>query len=250
MFIKPAYSKVPLKTPTQWSSLACGEFIKSQTREVMRRYERKMKPGCQVIVGNLGAELQQEEHIDRVSVAPSGQADMLGILTELPIKTDSVDTLISPFTLEFHQHPHQLLREYTRVLDDDGVLVLMGFNPVSPAVASGFFVRHVKPFPWCGRYFSIARMKDWLALLGFDVKYSEYFVPHLLHKAEFQGLDWSSSLCEKVRVFNAAYVLVATKQTLIGRINTVSTRRKVRLSGQQPATAMTSDSFKLDKSKR
>lgn len=247
MFIKPAYSKTPLKTPTQWDSLACGALIKTQTQEVIHRYERRMKPGCQVIVGNLGAELQQEETTRRVSVAPSGQPNILSLLTELPIQSGIVDTLISPFTLEFQQNPHQLLREYTRTLDDDGVLVLMGFNPFSPAIASGLFLRHAKAFPWCGRYFAMARMKDWLALLGFDVKYSEYFVPHLLHKAECSELDWSRWLGQKVSIFNAAYVLIATKRTLIGRINTVSKRKNVRFSGQQPATAMTSDSFKLDK---
>jgi SAM-dependent methyltransferase len=70
---------------------------------------------------------------------------------------------------EFHEHPHQLLREVERVLIAEGQLVIIGFNPFSlwgmrrrlPACPEGA--------PWNGRYLSLPRIKDWLTLLSFEI---------------------------------------------------------------------------------
>ena len=169
-------------------------------------------------------------------------------LTDMALKQDSVDNLIAPFVLEFCQNPHKLLREVTRVLDDDGVLVLTGFNPYSPAVASGFFVRHKKSFPWCGRYFTLIRVKDWLEVLGFEVLESEFYVSHFLHHSEHRGSDWSTKLSEVIPGMRAAYFIVARKQTLITRLKPSVQRKQLAVNGRQTAAAMTTKQF--SKSKR
>ncbi len=88
---------------------------------------------------------------------------------ELPFDTNSVDLVLLPHILEFSPHPHEILREVVRVLRPEGSVVISGFNPLSL-----WGVRRVlwrkQEFPWCGNFISLLRLKDWLALLGFEVE--------------------------------------------------------------------------------
>ncbi len=71
--------------------------------------------------------------------------------------------------LEFADEPHAVLREVDRVMMPEGRLVLLGFNPWSLwglRSALGPGRRYV---PWNGSFVSLLRVKDWLALLGFEV---------------------------------------------------------------------------------
>nr|WP_282444878.1 methyltransferase domain-containing protein [Idiomarina sp. ATCH4] len=221
--------------------MACGQYVMEQTAELIRCYQRRLKPGRTVAIGSLAPGLNHsfQNRADWLTIGAGKQVAVRSKLTELAVKENSVDNLIAPFVLEFCQNPHQLLREVTRVLDDDGVLILTGFNPYSPAVASGFFIRHKKSFPWCGRYFSSIRIKDWLELLGFEVLESEFYVSHFLHKGEYQGSDWSTKLSEKIPGLRAAYFIVARKQTLVDKLKPLVQRRQLAVNGQQPAAAMT-----------
>lgn len=87
---------------------------------------------------------------------------------EMPFETNSIDLMILPHVLEFSSHPHQILREVERVLRPEGSVILSGFNPLSL-----WGIRQAlgqsKEHPWCGKFISFPRMKDWLALLGFEV---------------------------------------------------------------------------------
>lgn len=242
MLIKPAYSAAELPEPLHWSSLACGRYIQNETQALLRQYQHRFTPGKTLGLGALAADLEGENSSPpcALTLGPKGAVSVRSRLTEMGLKSDSVANVIAPFVLEFHQHPHQVLREVTRILEDDGVLMLCGFNPFSPAVISGFFLRHKKPFPWNGRYFSAMRIKDWLALLGYEVVASPVYVPHFLHHSEHRGRDWSTAVCEFSPRLGAAYCIVARKQRLIERMKPMAQRTKLRVSRHQPATAMTS----------
>jgi len=88
----------------------------------------------------------------------------------LPIQAGSVDVLVLPHVLEFARSPHAVLREAERVLIPEGHLVVLGFNPWSLfglwRLAAGWRGN----MPWCGRFVGLARLRDWLALLGFDIE--------------------------------------------------------------------------------
>lgn len=90
-------------------------------------------------------------------------------LPELPIASGSVDLVVLAHGLEFHQHPHQLLREVERVLIAEGQLVIVGFNPFSLWGLRRHLPRCPTEGPWDGQYISLPRLKDWLALLGFEI---------------------------------------------------------------------------------
>ncbi len=87
----------------------------------------------------------------------------------LPIASQSIDLVVLPHVLEFSAHPHQILREVERVLIPEGHLLLTGFNPISLWGACRLMRRGQGTFPWGGRFIGLPRLKDWLALLNFEV---------------------------------------------------------------------------------
>ena len=96
------------------------------------------------------------------------QADVRLCGAELPFACNSLDLLLMPHVLEFTQHPHLILREVERVLMPEGSLVISGFNPHSLWGMYRALGRR-QGYPWCGHFIALSRLKDWLALLGFEV---------------------------------------------------------------------------------
>lgn len=88
--------------------------------------------------------------------------------TELPFASDSLDMVLLPHVLEFAEHPHQILREVERVLMPEGNLIISGFNPRSLWGLHRALGRR-QGYPWSGHFIALPRLKDWLALLGFEV---------------------------------------------------------------------------------
>ncbi|MDO9190635.1 MAG: methyltransferase domain-containing protein [Sulfurimicrobium sp.] len=87
----------------------------------------------------------------------------------LPVASQSIDLLLLPHLLEFSAHPHQILREAERVLMPEGNLIISGYNPFSLWGLWRMLLNNNQSYPWCGRFISLSRLKDWLALLGFEV---------------------------------------------------------------------------------
>jgi len=86
----------------------------------------------------------------------------------VPIQSDSLDVVVLQHTLEFAKDPHEVLREVDRILIPEGHVVIVAFNPWSLWGVWRLLRRRSKRFPWCGRFLSVTRMKDWMGLLGFD----------------------------------------------------------------------------------
>ncbi|MFZ5556076.1 MAG: class I SAM-dependent methyltransferase [Pseudomonadota bacterium] len=105
----------------------------------------------------------------RFVVAPEQGAQVRADFRELPLASGSVDLVLMPHVLEFSENPHQILREVERVLMPEGSVVITGFNPRSLWGARRLGTRRPRPTPWNGQFISLPRLKDWLALLGFEV---------------------------------------------------------------------------------
>ncbi|MEO8038548.1 MAG: class I SAM-dependent methyltransferase [Betaproteobacteria bacterium] len=105
----------------------------------------------------------------RAAVGHEGPVRLRADLCELPVASGEVDIVAMPHTLEFSPNPHQALREVQRVLRPEGRLVVSGFNPWSLWGAARLLRSRSGEFPWCGQFVGLARIKDWLALLGFEV---------------------------------------------------------------------------------
>ena len=102
-------------------------------------------------------------------LGPEGPVGIRGDICELPVASSSIDLVVLPHTLEFSANPHQVLREVQRILMPEGHIVLSGFNPWSLWGATRWLRRDVTDFPWCGQFISLARIKDWMALLNFEL---------------------------------------------------------------------------------
>jgi len=105
----------------------------------------------------------------RQTAGESGDVDVLCDLRQIPFAANSVDLVVMPHLLEFHDDPHQILREAERVLIPEGQLIIVGFNPLSLWGLRRRLPNGSDNFPWNGNYISVQRLKDWLQLLGFDV---------------------------------------------------------------------------------
>ena len=93
----------------------------------------------------------------------------------LALQSDSVDVLLLPHTLEFAAEPHEVLRESGRVLTGEGVLLVLGFEPLGVWSVRHAFTRGGFP-PGRIRTIPAQRLSDWLKLLGFEVGAAERFL--------------------------------------------------------------------------
>jgi SAM-dependent methyltransferase len=139
--------------------------------------------------------------------------------TQLPFKTASIDLLLLPHVLEFSEDPHQTLRDAERVLVPEGHII-SGFNPLS-AWGLKRLAAKSKGYPWQGTFFSLLRIKDWLALLDFEIvsiKMDCYALPFSnpswLKRCDFMdktGSGWWPMM-------GAIYFVVAKKRVLGMRV--------------------------------
>jgi SAM-dependent methyltransferase len=105
----------------------------------------------------------------RFVAGPDGPVGLQSDLEALPIQTASADLVVMPHCLEFSSNPHQILREASRILMPEGHVVLSGFNPWSLWGARRIAVRRNGDPPWAGQFINLPRLKDWMALLGFEL---------------------------------------------------------------------------------
>jgi SAM-dependent methyltransferase len=114
--------------------------------------------------------------------AHAGDADLCADPAYLPLASDSVDAVLLPHTLERSPDPHQVLREAERVLLGEGHLIVLGFHPWGP-----WGLRQQLAFssPWGGRFVRAGRLREWLAVLGFETLFVKpyLFRPPFTHDA-------------------------------------------------------------------
>ncbi len=113
--------------------------------------------------------LRESRITHRMRVASDGGPDLYAKGHELPLATQSIDLVLLPHVLEFTAEPHAILREIDRVMMPEGRLVILGFNPWSLWGLRSAIGFTRDQYPWRGKFVSLLRVKDWLALLGFDV---------------------------------------------------------------------------------
>jgi SAM-dependent methyltransferase len=96
---------------------------------------------------------------------------------ELPLASDSVDTVIVHNALEFALNPHRVLSEIQRVLTPQGQLLIVMFNPVSLLGVQARLRGALGDPLWQNfRPITPGRLSDWLTLLNFEVHDSQHVV--------------------------------------------------------------------------
>ncbi|MGB7543253.1 MAG: methyltransferase domain-containing protein [Burkholderiales bacterium] len=149
---------------------------------------------------------------------------------QLPLASQSIDLLVLPHVLEFSPRPHQILREAERVLMPEGSIVISGFNPLSLWGAKRALGWKRNEHPWCGRFIGLVRLKDWLALLGFELNGGRFGC----YAPPFSQSRWlqRSAFMEKAGdrwwpICGGAYVVRAIKRVTGMRLVTPAWRNKL-----------------------
>lgn len=138
----------------------------------------------------------------------------------LPFDTASLDLVTLPHTLDFAASPHQTLREAARVLRPEGRLILTAFNPLSfwwlrqKSVALGlapYLPTHTVPI-------SLYRLKDWLALLGFEIICGRFglYMPWCRSEKGFQHWDWINKAGDRWAPHCANLIVLSAVKRLPG----------------------------------
>ncbi len=171
-------------------------------------------------------------------------------LDQLAIASDSIDAVLLAHTLDIHPNPHAVLREVDRVLRPDGQLLVLGFNPGGTWGLRRLLSRRSFP-PGVQRMISERRLKDWLRLLNFRIRKTQFyhFQQPFFRAAGNAGSGLSASTQASAAVpaanlrsrqmgrrfawpiFAACYVLVAQKQTWQATLIRPGWRNRPRLVG-------------------
>lgn len=146
-------------------------------------------------------------------------------LDSLPFRSDSIDAIFLPHTLELAEDPYAVLREAERVLCAEGCLIICGFNPFSGWGVRRRFAEHWgRPAfpPEIQRMLSERRLRDWVALLGFDV----HRVYGYLGLLPTNGRARPPPASPRAAWLTGAYLLKARKR--VQTLTLVRPRRRVR----------------------
>ncbi len=137
------------------------------------------------------------------------------IMDELPFESGSLDLIAMPHVLEFNEHPHQILREVERVLRPEGTIIISGFNPRSLWGVRRMLGKRTG-YPWSGDFIALPRLKDWLALLGFEVVAGRFacYAPPLANPKWLKRFNFMEAAGDRWwAVCGGVYFLQAIKRT-------------------------------------
>jgi SAM-dependent methyltransferase len=161
---------MPTNTLQDWFATPLGQYLLEKEQAYLDDVTPDIFGFHAMQLGMPEVDLLRESRIaHRMRIAAADHPDVYAKCHELPLATNSIDMVLLPHVLEFAAEPHAILREVDRVMLPEGRLVIVGFNPWSlwGLRSSVGFSRN--EYPWNGRFVSLPRVKDWLALLGFDV---------------------------------------------------------------------------------
>ncbi|WP_133469473.1 class I SAM-dependent methyltransferase [Paraglaciecola marina] len=206
--------------PESWRDLPVGDNIKTLIELEIEEASRKFFGYHLVRLGNLSSEIELKscpiKH--QVNITPDNlsHSSIIAKTSSLPITENSVDAFILANELDFSRDPHQVLREVDRAIIPNGYVVITGFNPFSISGLCKYLPINKGSVLHDARYFSCARVKDWLQLLGFEIM----DVKHLLFNELFlnRKLNASSKLslwCQQyLSALTTMYIIVARKREI------------------------------------
>ena len=157
------------RTAAEWHATPLGQYLLAREHAYFDHAVADVFGYNAFQLGMVEHDLLRASRIPlRVRLDLAGGAGLRADFRELPIATTSADLVLLPHTLEFSPNPHQILREVARVLLPEAHVVIACFNPWS---LWGFrrLLGSREDYPWRGRFIHLPRLKDWLALLGFEI---------------------------------------------------------------------------------
>lgn len=176
---------------------------------------------------------------------------LLADFESLPLESDSIDVIILHHVLEFSAHPHQILKEVSRVLIPRGHVIIVGFNPFSlmgvwRAIASRFS----RQAQWHYQPLTKWRLQDWFKFLDLNkTQISDTFYrPPCRRLLLLNRLAFLESFGKKLHLpLGGSYVMVARKDVnAMTPIRAPWEKISRRLPGLAAARPVTPRSYTLD----
>ncbi|MBL8309414.1 MAG: class I SAM-dependent methyltransferase [Burkholderiales bacterium] len=153
----------------EWLTTPLGRYVLVREQQLFDQTLPDLFGFYALQLGAAAAPLMQTSRVThRFTMAWDTPAQLVAEADQLPFAENQFDVVLLPHTLESQALPHEVLREAYRVLRPEGHLFLTGFNPYSMFGIKRYLGRDRRG-PWGSEFISLARAKDWLTLLGFDI---------------------------------------------------------------------------------
>ncbi len=226
-----------------WLKSVAGQYLQAQEQAAFDAAVFDLFGFNAVQMGMTQMNLLQNSRIPHCLMASETIFNAADLYCEddfLPFAEMSLDLLLLPHRLEFSERPHQTLREAARVLMPEGHLLITGFNPWSAWGLKSSFKKMIqffklqkktssqsadsnnlwRDYPWHAHMIRMARLKDWLALLNFEVVSVEKIchAPPFTHDRWLKKCGWLDALGFRylkrfgLDRFGGVYFIVAKKR--------------------------------------
>jgi SAM-dependent methyltransferase len=231
----------PASTPAAWLRTPFGECLLAQERALLTDALEDVFGLHLLQVGEWGEGLSlagPARVLSKTLWAPSAghPVNVCCDPAALPARSDSIDAVLLPHTLEFVDDAYALLRELDRVLVAEGQLIVLGFNGLGPWSWRHRLTRGGFP-PGMQRLLREGRVRDWFALLGFEVTLARryLFAPPFTRLQSERGQRFFSGLGKLAPALLAGgYLLKARKRVYAMRRPQLRWRERRRLVTHLP----------------
>jgi SAM-dependent methyltransferase len=218
--MRPALIKNHPTKPELWQDLPLGDELKCLIEREIAEVSRKFFGYHLVRLGHLSSQIELAacpiKHQINITSNTQTYSSLVASPADLPVCENSVDAFLLAHELDFAKDPHQILREVDRTIMPNGYLVITGFNPLSLCGLFKYLPINKGSVLHDARFFSCARVKDWLQLLGFEI----IDVKHLLFNELFlqrklMGVSkWNSWCHQYLSLLTSMYIIVARKRVI------------------------------------
>src|ERR1044071_6712217 len=114
---------------SEWLATPLGQYLVQREQEYFDRAVADVFGYNALQLGMPELDLLRASRIPlRCRAGVHGEVELRTDFRDLGIATNSADLVLLPHVLEFAEHPHQILREVTRVLMPEAHVLIAGFN--------------------------------------------------------------------------------------------------------------------------
>jgi SAM-dependent methyltransferase len=203
-----------------WIATKYGQYIIQKESSALKNIlpdinsHRMMQLG---LVSQLNLSLKSH-HLHSFSFGPLNTNILNSAVSDfdtLPLPSATIDTVFLHHALEFSQHPHEVLKEASRVLKPSGYIVMVIFNPVSMLGLLKFPARLLSSNAvWRHHGLRRGRVLDWLKLLSIMPAKSlprSYSLPCSYFSRRNAG-GFLARIAKKYQMFFGAFYIIVAKK--------------------------------------
>lgn len=216
--MRSALQRSAPRYPSDWSAFPAGQSVRAAVESVSDEFSQRIFGYHLAKIGSLSSQINLENcqvtHQFAQTPSMSPFCSLVAESTQLPYEENSIDGFLLANELDFAQDPHQILREVDRCITQSGYVIISGFNPYSLTGVGKYLPIKRGNLLHDARFFSAARVQDWLTLLGFDIIDTRYLLFSMLFFNQHRSLpaSWHNKLSRYLPWCSSVYVILARKR--------------------------------------